>query len=547
MIRACSTERLKYDRKRVITMKKSFVIVAAIVLCILTVCSSVAQIIESEAMAAEVKSTETASVTQEAAATKIDELNLLENSGEEDASATDMSGEDVIYNTDSEVIGRYDRDYWEEVIRELGSFAEPTDIEVFVGTLFDETIREDTYPHGQLTFEDYIYSTDAWRFHYNEGTLAGASTASITLRDTDGRTLKIMDDADGMMIEETDGSITWVTMQSGLDCADMIRNLLPWARGEYPAEEELRAEGEAAAEAALAELGYYGLPDLEPVDMTSGETTTFWADQSELPTGPYVTLFYGTDDLSVDLRYERMYKDDAHTRPLGAEAYEKCRSFFAASETVADIPLDSLRGFVTDGSVYYGPRIVWYDEENDLLFSMIAFHFDGGQALGSYTTEELIVLAKSVSEQSRFMETPSEIPEEIQSFLGSYLKALQEGPEIAVDYMYFLPENASHYEYFRESGNKLVEYIIRDSVMINSKLYAFLISYDTQASKEGYIPISTAWTYVANIDGEYTILNSSNNIPDSIKDNFVEEDFVVPEEYEMIPEDAIVPEEDIIR
>ena len=51
-------------------MKKSFVIVAAIMLCILTGCSSVTQIIESEAMAAEMTSAETTSVIQEAVVTE---------------------------------------------------------------------------------------------------------------------------------------------------------------------------------------------------------------------------------------------------------------------------------------------------------------------------------------------------------------------------------------------------------------------------------------------------------------------------------------------
>lgn len=159
----------------------------------------------------------------------------------------------------------------------------------------------------------------------------------------------------------------------------------------------------------------------------------------------------------------------------------------------------------------------------------------------------LLILILGGCNANSTKENPLEIPEEVQSFLNSYLEACQEGPEVAVDYMYFLPENASHYEYYRDSGNKLIEYNIRDSVIINDKLYGFLISYDTQASKEGYIPITTAWTYVASIDGEYRILNSSRNIPDNIKDNFSEEEFVVPDEYVMISEDAIVPEENIIR
>ena len=294
-------------------------------------------------------------------------------------------------------LGSYDRAYWEEVDRELASFAYSADIEISVADDFDEAIPEDSI-FGPLKLEDYIFGTDGWKFEYDGERIANEPIASIVVHDADGRSLRIMDDADALMIEEADGSVTWVTYADDpVDCADMIRHLLLWARGEYPTEEELRAAGEDAAKAALAELGYYGLPDLEPVEMAGGETTPFWADLTELPTGPYVTLCYGTDDYSIDLHYERLYEDDEHTRPLGAEAYEKCRSFFAASETVSDLALDSQRGFVTDGSVYAGPRIVWYHEANDLLFSMIAHHCEGGQSLDSYSTEELIALAQSVA------------------------------------------------------------------------------------------------------------------------------------------------------
>lgn len=151
-----------------------------------------------------------------------------------------------------EPIGSYDREYWEEVDRELASFAYPADIEVSVADGFDEALPEDDI-FGPLTLEDYIYSTDSWQFRYNGEQIANEPYATIVVYDADGRTLRIMDDADALMIEEADGSITWATMPDGVDCADKIRHLLPWARGEYPTEDMETAGQEPLAETESAQ------------------------------------------------------------------------------------------------------------------------------------------------------------------------------------------------------------------------------------------------------------------------------------------------------
>ena len=133
----------------------------------------------------------------------------------------------------AEPIGTYDREYWEEVDRELEGFAELPEIEVYVSEYFDEALPADD-KFGPLTMADYIYGTDGWKFDYDGPQLANAPEATIRLRDADGRELWIMDDADALMIVEADGSLTWVTYASDpVDCVDMIRHLLPWTRGEF--------------------------------------------------------------------------------------------------------------------------------------------------------------------------------------------------------------------------------------------------------------------------------------------------------------------------
>ncbi len=149
--------------------------------------------------------------------------DILDEYHSESAEAVFVSGEPI---------GGYDREYREEVDRELASFADPVSTDISVSDIFDTTLPEDDI-FGFLTLEDYIYGTDGWRFIYGVGTMANAPVAVIRVHDADGRTLWIMDDADALMIEEADGSITWVDYAgTPVDCADMIRHLLPWARGE---------------------------------------------------------------------------------------------------------------------------------------------------------------------------------------------------------------------------------------------------------------------------------------------------------------------------
>lgn len=126
-----------------------------------------------------------------------------------------------------------DASYWEEVERELAPFARSDRIETSYTPGFDPDLPEDDI-FGPLTLEDYVYGTDSWQFTYNGEPIANDPFAVIKILDDNDRTLWIMDDADALMIEEADGSITWVDYAGDpVDCADMIRHLLPWASGKY--------------------------------------------------------------------------------------------------------------------------------------------------------------------------------------------------------------------------------------------------------------------------------------------------------------------------
>ena len=121
-----------------------------------------------------------------------------------------------------------------EMDRELMPFTDPADIEVYVSQAFDidHPAEADCNP---MTLEDYILGQNAWKFNNNNLRLENFPKAVIKIRDSEGRELSIMDDADALRITESDGTITWASYTDGpVDCVDMIRHLLPWARGEYP-------------------------------------------------------------------------------------------------------------------------------------------------------------------------------------------------------------------------------------------------------------------------------------------------------------------------
>lgn len=95
-------------------------------------------------------------------------------------------------------------------------------------------------------------------------------------------------------------------------------------------------------------------------------------------------------------------------------------------------------------------------------------------------------------------------------------------------------------------GDSLVAYTIHDSRMVNECLYAFLITYNSIASEEGYSSPTTTWTYVAWVDGEWRVITSNRNIPEEIKDGYDSADFTIPENFETIPPESYVDPTDVL-
>ena len=299
-------------------------------------------------------------------------------------------GENVMLN---------DQLYWNEVERELIPFTEPADIEVSVSDNY--TIDESADP---WLLEDLFYSTDGWQFRYNgEAIMADHYPyAWIKLIDADRRVLWIMDDADALMIEEADGSITWVTTPAGVDCADAIDHLLPWTRGEYTVEDMItaeQAEAEAKTQAALALLGDYGYAEQEPLYITGSEdeVLTLYAalsGRNEL-SAAYVTKMYADDS---ELHYERYWADDTRSDNITGDIFGEMQDLYRMLYGTFrnDFTVGGQAAFAINiaGQQY----IMWYDAQRDVIFNLFAYAGASGEIEESLLNG-MLALAESVTAQ----------------------------------------------------------------------------------------------------------------------------------------------------
>ena len=297
-------------------------------------------------------------------------------------------GENVMLN---------DQLYWNEVERELIPFTEPADIEVSVSDNY--TIDENADP---WLLEDLFYSTDGWQFQYNAEAIANEPFAAITVTDATGRVLRIMDDADFLLIEEADGSITWVTTPAGVDCANAIDHLLPWARGEYTVEDMItaeQAEAEAKTQAALALLGDYGYAEQEPLYITGSEDEmlTLYAalsGRNEL-SAAYVTKMYADDS---ELHYERYWADDTRSDNITGDIFGEMQDLYRMlyGSFRNDFTVGGQAAFAINiaGQQY----IMWYDAQRDVIFNLFAYAGASGEIEESLLNG-MLALAESVTAQ----------------------------------------------------------------------------------------------------------------------------------------------------
>ena len=115
--------------------------------------------------------------------------------------------------------------------------------------------------------DDYLIYLSNWTFEDGGKAAPDDPEAAIKIYDAEGNALWIIAGADALLIEKTDGSILRAVYEpGGLDTADMIAHLLPWARGEYSMLDRLedaQAEARSATQTALEMLGDHGPAGME--------------------------------------------------------------------------------------------------------------------------------------------------------------------------------------------------------------------------------------------------------------------------------------------
>ena len=283
----------------------------------------------------------------------------------------------------------------------------------FVGTVADvEVDISDDFPVDETAeprlLQEYIYGIN-WEFDYSGQAVVDDHDpyAWIKITDVDGTVLWIMDGADALLIERTDGTVISATAASGgLDTTDMINHLLPWARGEYSEMDlllEIYASAEPDTQAALARIGDYGLSGKEPefVFASDGETLTAeLTGQAGTPvTG--VTKSYnftsGPDYegyWACELHYERYWSDDTRTESITPDIYNEMReNYRSLYGTYSDALVGRQEGFAW---VMAGQQmIMWYDAERDLIFSLLSYA-EVSNGIDEPLLESMLALAESI-------------------------------------------------------------------------------------------------------------------------------------------------------
>lgn len=146
-----------------------------------------------------------------------------------------------------EAIGTYDREYWDEVADVFGPFLEPgldMQLDISGGYIVGDAPFD-------LSFEDFVYSSDSWEFSYFDDTVnpdysTNGPIAAFSITAADGRTLRIFSDH-GLLIGEN-GEYSIRASLADLTGHEMIAMLFNWAQEELglpvatPFPEERQAE-----------------------------------------------------------------------------------------------------------------------------------------------------------------------------------------------------------------------------------------------------------------------------------------------------------------
>lgn len=120
-----------------------------------------------------------------------------------------------------------------------------------------------------------------------------------------------------------------------------------------------------------------------------------------------------------------------------------------------------------------------------------------------------------------------------EEVLITYLEAMKEGPEQAIEYTAF-PNETIEYDYLHSLVH-IVDYEVVSSTEVNENLYAFTLNIAGSDQPEVYTPV---YYFVGQQDGEYTVYINVSYVPESLRENLSVDDYSYsnPDYLDSIPE-----------
>lgn len=257
--------------------------------------------------------------------------------------------------------------------------------------------------------DDYLIDLSNWMFEDGGEAAPDDPEAAIKIYDAEGNALWIIAGADALLIEKTDGSILRAVYEpGGLDTADMIAHLLPWARGEYSMLDRLEdAQAEASSETqiALELLGDHGPAGKEQYQYNvvgEADALTLYAVMNGFPEIYAATL---TKDYSFntgsdtgeywELHYERYWTDETRAECVTADVFDEMRGMLRMLYGTYREDL-SVSGQETLAYNMMGQQVIlWYDAEHDLIFSLLCYADASGE-MDESLLDKMLALAETV-------------------------------------------------------------------------------------------------------------------------------------------------------
>ena len=156
----------------------------------------------------------------------------------------------------------------------------------------------------------------------------------------------------------------------------------------------------------------------------------------------------------------------------------------------------------------------------------------------------VVVIAASCTNNQRGNET-KKIPDEAQALVEACMDTQKLGVHESIKYMHF--EDDWTENVYLESKNKLLDYTIENTEIVNDKLIALTIQVRSMVSDEtgrtqGEGTYETVYNFAAMIEGEWRFINGVRHIPAELKDNFDESKYSYSDTNIVAPSDVLLPE-----